>query len=203
MGRNKALGWAQRPQRKEHVRVGSRGGVRVAKGGVEARGRKEARRVGEGGSQAEASHSRGLSVPRGACDLGAVPARGEIANSQHLQGSSTENATSRPRYGLPPPRLASRVPHSHHPGPVLCWVRTSGQGLESRGPPPSPWGCSATLGVGGGGCRPAKLRRPRELGLGFRPEPSGIQASGKGPLAISKKNAAGIFSASPKRQGPP
>lgn len=102
----------------------------------------------------------------------------------------------------PRPRLASWVFLTRHPGPILCWVRTSGQGLESRRRPPSPWGCSAALGVGGG-CRPAKLRRPRELGLGFRLEPSGIQAFGKGPLAISKKNAAGIFSASPKRQGPP
>lgn len=54
-----------------------------------------------------------------------------------------------------------------------------------------------------GGYSPAKLRHPRELSFGFRPESSGIEASGKGPLAISKKNAAGIFSASPKLQGLP
>lgn len=39
-------------------------------GGVGARGRKEGRRVGEGGSGAGASRPKGFLVPRGACDLG-------------------------------------------------------------------------------------------------------------------------------------
>lgn len=47
-------------------------------------------------------------------------------------------------------------------------------------------GAARQAGRGGEACRPAKLRHPRELGFGFRSEPSGIQLWAKA-LAISKK----------------
>lgn len=106
--------------------------------------------------------------------------------------------------GKPPPRLPELLAEkdrsqasSHRPGPILCWSGPMVRVWSPGGLRPLP-GASQQ---GEGGSRPAKIRRPRELGFGFRPEPSGIQASGKGPLAISKKNAAGIFSASPELQG--
>lgn len=59
-------------------------------------GREEGRRAGEGGSAAEASHSKGFLVPRGACCFGAVPACRGKADRQDLQGGPPENATSQP-----------------------------------------------------------------------------------------------------------
>ena len=47
MGRNKVLGRVQRPERKEHVRVGSQAGVMVVTEEMEARGDREAGRKEE------------------------------------------------------------------------------------------------------------------------------------------------------------
>lgn len=167
--------------------------------GVPGGGRKE--EVGEGGTGAKALHPKGFRVPGGACCLGAVPA---------LQTCSREAApvrTSRqpsqdlalPRAGLldPRPAATAQTPFFAGSGSVVR-VWSPGGLCLLPGTAQSPG-----KGWGGGACRSAKLRHPRELGFGLRLEPSGIQASGKSPLAISKKNAAKIFSASPKLQGLP
>lgn len=71
-------------------------------GGVEARGRKEGRRAGEGGSGAEASRSRGFLVPRGACELGlSLPVERQQAASTCKVAPLRTPQVSRAKASLP------------------------------------------------------------------------------------------------------
>ena len=86
MGRNKVLGRVQRPERKEHVRVGSQAWFMVVTEEMEARGDQGAGRKedwGEG-SGAKAFCPKGLLVPGGAVTLGlSLPCR-DAADGQYL-----------------------------------------------------------------------------------------------------------------------
>lgn len=203
MGRNKALGRVQRPERKEHVRVGSQAGVMVVtrRWRQEGTGGQEGRKTGGRGRGAKALSPKGLLVPGGGCYCGAVPALQRCGRPAILAGSPSGNSTSQPSWASPRPQAGLLEPR---PAATAQTPFFAGSGSVIR--VWSPVGLHLLPGAarqagGAGACRPAKLRHPRELGFGFRSEPSGIQASGKGPPAISKKNAAGIFSASPKLQG--
>lgn len=105
-----------------------------------------------------------------------------------LRGGSRRCACGWPRAqpGLPPPQAGLRASAASTRTRPL-WGRGRGSGLEPEAPP-SPWGR-----------RPSKPRRRAgpgpQTGAFWHPGP------GRGPLAVSKKNAAGIFSASAERQG--
>ena len=113
MGRNKVLGRVQRPERKEHVRVGSQAGVMVVTEEMEARGDREAGRKeedwGDGGG-AKAFCPKGLLVPGAGCYFGTVPALQRCGKRAILASSPSGNTTSQPSWASHQPRASLLEP---------------------------------------------------------------------------------------------
>lgn len=112
-------------------------------GGDGEEGRKER---GGSGSGIEASGSKGFLVPRGACCFGVVP----VCGDEQIASTCKVAPVGMPQVSL---AEASRPPQAGllgppQPPPILCWVRTSGPGLDPEASALS-LGLLSCLGVGG------------------------------------------------------
>ena len=155
MGRNKVLGRVQRPERKEHVRVGSQAGVMVVTEEMEARGDREAGRKeedwGDGGG-AKAFCPKGLLVPGAGCYFGTVPALQRCGKRAILASSPSGNTTSQPSWASHQPRASLLEPR---PAATTQTPFFAGSGSVIRvwspgGLHPLP-GAARLAGGGGGG----------------------------------------------------
>lgn len=134
---------------------------------------KEGRRVGGRGYGAEAERSEGFPVPEGPAAWG-LPRPRRCGRRPVLAGLPRCECPSQLAEASRPHRLAPWVLHSHHPGPFcagsgpLFRIWSPGDHCPLPAAAQLPWRDE------GAGCRPAKLRHPRELGLGCRLKRSGI-----------------------------